>query len=495
MGMLDIFKGIFTGQGTSLDRQMIENAELGQEVDALTKALPAYPGKPADPESYSVNPVDISNTYMMDAGGAAVETKRGFDPDQLRAMANIPLIAAIINTRITQVAEFAAPNPSGNSIGFQIRLRHPHKTPTTAQQETIRDIYEFMQTCGDPRLDNEMNFEAFLRMIVRDSLTFDAACFEVVRTRGGQVCGFTPVDAATIRRSKLTESEKANGRRDPEGVRFVQVVNDKVVAEFTAKQLCYGIRRPRTDILFKGYGHPELELCVGLLTSLLNAEVYNSANFTNGISASGIVAVKTSMNPQLFRAFRREFYQMLSGSSNAKKTPLIQLSPDGDEDVKAINLSNTNAEMEFQEWVHHLMKQICAIWCVDPSEVGFEFGQTGVRSTLNEGSPLDKVVMSKERGLRPLLRAIEYWLNTYVIRELDPDMELVFTGLDSMSPAEKLKMDVEKVKSIMTVNEVRALYDMKPIEGGDIILDQNFLNAGAAPSPASPITASDEGEA
>lgn len=494
MGLLDRLRNLISGPTPpSLEQQMIEI----QEVEALlAKALPAYPSKPADIESVQVNAADIANSYMLDSSGAAAESKRGIDFEQLRVMARVPLIAAIINTRVNQVAEFAMPAPTGDDVGFQIRLKHPHKAPTTEQQETIRQLYEFMLTCGDPRLNFENNFEGFLRMLVRDSLTFDAGCFEVIRTRGGQVCGFINVDASTIRRSQLSEKEQAAGRRDPEGVAFVQVVGNKVNAEFGVKDLCYGIRRPRSDLQYRGYGEPELELCIGLLTNLLNAENFNAANFTNGISASGIVAVKTAMNPQLFRAFRREFYQMLSGSANAKKTPLIQLNPDGDEDVKAINLSASNREMEFQEWLHHVMKQICAIWAVDPVEIGFSFGDTGVSSTLTQGGPAEKVLMSRERGLRPLLRAIAYWINKYIVNELAPDMEFVFTGLDKMNPAEVLKMDVQKVRSFMTVNEVRSMYDLPPISGGDIILDPVYAaTSGGAAAPVEAPATSGEGSA
>jgi len=469
MGLLDRLRNLLLrSEAPSLELQM---QEINEVEELLQKALPAYPNKAADPTAVQVNVADIANSYMLDSTGVVAESKRGLDTEQLRAMARIPLIAAILNTRVNQVAEFAVPSPSGDDVGFQIRLKYPHDAPTPDQQETIRQVYEFISTCGDPRLDFENSFEAFLRMLVRDSLTFDAACFEVVRSRNGQVCGFLNVDSATIRRAQLTEAEKAAGKRDQEGVAFVQVVDNTVKGEFGVKDLCYGIRRPRSDVKFRGYGEPELELCIGLLTNMLNAENFNAANFTNGISASGIVAVKTAMNPQLFRAFRREFYQMLSGSHNAKKTPLIQLNPDSDEDVKAINLSATNKEMEFQDWLHHLMKQICAIWAIDPVEIGFSFGDTGVNSSLTQGGPADKVLMSRERGLRPILRAISYWLNKYIVNELAPDLELVFTGLDKMNPEEVLKMDVQKVKSFMTVNEVRAMYDLAPLDGGDTILD------------------------
>jgi phage portal protein BeeE len=207
---------------------------------------------------------------------------------------------------------------------------------------------------------------------------------------------------------------------------------------------------------------------------MLNSEIYNASNFSNGINVNGILAVKTKMNPQLFRSFRREFYSMLTGANNSKKTPLIQLDPDNDEDVKAVNLSSTNKEMEFQEWMNYLIKIACSVYQIDPAEIGFIFGTEGSRNTLYNAGPSERVLMSKEKGLRPTLRAIESWINRYVIDQIDPRFELFFTGLDTLSMKEKIELDGMRVRTFMTVNEVRALHDLPPIPNGNTILDQNF---------------------
>lgn len=447
------------------------------ETEEMIKALPAPTKTAPIPEAVQVSPIDVANAYLMDSSEGQAEANRGLDYEQLRAMSRVDFIAAIIQTRINQIAEFARPSRDGEDIGFKIQLKDQDATPTDSQRELISKVYEFMLSCGDSRIDFEATFESFLRMLVRDSLTFDQACFEVVRTRGGGIAGFQIVDAATIRRARMTEAERKAGRRDPNGVHYVQVVSHKVKAEWNAKDFCFGIRRPRSDIRYKGYGYPELEEAIPTLTALLNAEVFNASNFTNGISVSGIVAVKTKMNPQLFRAFRREFYAMLSGSHNAKKTPLIQLDPDGNEDLKALNLGSSNREMEFQEWINYNLKKVCALFQIDPQEVGFNFGQVGVRSTLNQQDPMSKVVMSKERGLRPLLRAVESWLNKYVINEIDSSIELVFTGLDVVPVDKQLQLDTSKVKAFMTVDEIRASYDLDPLPNGlgEVILDSVFM--------------------
>lgn len=445
--------------------------------DEVFKALPAPSATIPMPMSQQINSSDIANAYMLEGMTEGGETSRGLDYDQLLAMTRVPLIASIIQTRVNQVAEFATPSKDGNNVGFMIRLKDRDGVPNDDDLETIEQLYQFMLDCGDNRIAQETNFEAFLRMLVRDSLTYDQACFEVIRNRGGGVAGFMNVDSRTIRRTKMTDAEKKAGRRDPKKPQFVQVIDNKPKAEFMSNDLCFGIRRPRSDLRFHGYGFPELEEAVGLITHLLNADIYNSANFTNGISVAGIIAVKSKMNPQLFRSFRREFYQMLSGSANAKKTPLVQLDPDSNEDLKALNLSASNKDMEFQQWQHYLLKCICALYQIDPMELGFQFGQEGVKSSLNQKSGAERVLMSKEKGLRPLLRAVQQWINRYVIDQLDDRFELLFMGLDTTTAQEQLQMNIDKVKSIMTINEVRALYDLPALPNGDIILDSTFIQA------------------
>ena len=448
--------------------------------DEVFKALPAPSLKVPVPSSQQVNASDIANAYMLEGMNEGGETARGLDYDQLLAMTRVPLIASIIQTRINQIAEFATPSKDGNNVGFMIRLKDRDAMPSDDDLRTIDQLYQFMIDCGDNRIAHDTNFEGFLRMLVRDSLTYDQACFEVIRNRGGGVAGFVNVDSRTIRRTKMTADEKKAGRRDPDRPAYVQVIDHKPKAEFMSRDLCFGVRRPRADLRFHGYGFPELEESIGLITNLLNADIYNAANFTNGISVAGIIAVKSKMNPQLFRSFRREFYQMLSGSANAKKTPLVQLDPDSNEDLKALNLSSSNKDMEFQQWQNYLMKSICALYQIDPMELGFQFGQEGVRSSLNQSSGAERVLMSKEKGLRPLLRAVQQWVNRYIVSQLDDRFELVFTGLDTTSAQEQLKMNIDKVKSIMTINEVRALYDLPPLPDGDVILDSTFIQAYGA---------------
>jgi hypothetical protein len=444
--------------------------------DELNKVLSLHSEEEPQVKSREISRADIANSFMSSStgDGTFTEIARSLDHNLLQTMAKVPVISAIISTRCNQIAEFARPSFNGQELGFQIRLKNSIKSPNQEEMNEILKLTDFIRTCGDRRINFEETFESFIRMLVRDSLIYDQACFEVVRSKAGDVIGFLNVDSSTIKRAKLSQEEITNGRRDPNGTHYVQVIDNKVVAEFGVEELCFGVRRPRSDIRYRGYGYPELEELIRVITNMLNSEIYNASNFSNGINVNGILAVKTKMNPQLFRSFRREFYSMLTGANNSKKTPLIQLDPDNDEDVKAVNLSSTNKEMEFQEWMNYLIKIACSVYQIDPAEIGFIFGTEGSRNTLYNAGPSERVLMSKEKGLRPTLRAIESWINRYVIDQIDPRFELFFTGLDTLSMKEKIELDGMRVRTFMTVNEVRALHDLPPIPNGNTILDQNF---------------------
>ena len=453
-------------------------------LSLVIKALGYESSALATPEAH-IN--GVANLGMLEELSSESQHEgAGITFDHLRMMTSVPLIASIVNTRVNQVAEFGVPCKDGSSIGFQIKLRDGNRSPTEMEQQTIEDIYRFMESCGDPRLGSDVSFEGFLRMLTRDSLTFDQACFEIVFDGRGNVAGFQAVDSSTIRKAKMSAEERRAGRRDQKDIQFVQKIEGDVVAEFTGEQLCFGVRRPRTELKYRGYGFPELVECVGLVTSLINADTFNAANFSNGINVNGILAIKTKMNPQMFRSFRKEFYSMLSGASNAKKTPLIQLDPDSNEGVEAVDLGKSNRDMEFAQWQQYLQKSICAVFQIDPIEIGLKFGNEGQTSSLSEGSGETRLTSSKDKGLRPLLRALQSWINKYVVSKLDEDMELVFTGIDSVPVDVQLAMDQKRVSTYMTVNELRKQYDLPELPGGDIILNPVFAQASMVSGVSSP---------
>jgi len=423
---------------------------------------------------HNVDPHDHANAMMLQSYEGSGK-KYYFEETQsdklniqaLKNMSSHHLISSIIGSRINQCAEFAQYSPD-EDLGYKIVLKDEHSEMTDEDRKNVVALNRFLQQCGTNITDYELTFESFIRQIVRDSLIYDQACFEIVKNRKGQITSFMPVDSTTIKKAALSKEELKNGRRDPNGIRYVQVINNKIVAEYKQDELCFGVRRPRSDIRSQGYGHSELYELYAVLNNLFNAETYNAANFTNGINANGIIAIKSKMNPKLFRSFRREFYQMLNGVGNAKRTPLIQLDPDEKEDISSINLQPSNREMEYNTWMNYLIKVACGVYQIDPAEIGFVFGNESQSSSLFGTDPSARVLMGKEKGLRPLVRSLQSWINRYIIDQIDDRYKLVFTGLDSVSAMDKMKLEEHKMK-YMTLNEIRTIHDLPELEDGDIL--------------------------
>jgi hypothetical protein len=249
------------------------------------------------------------------------------------------------------------------------------------------------------------------------------------------------------------------------------------VATFDNDQLAFCIRRPRTNIVSRGYGFPELEELVKVVTHLVNAETYNASNFTNGIHANSILAIKSKMNPQLFRAFKREFYANLSGPAQAKRTPIIQLDPESQEEIESVNLGATAEEMGYKDWLGYLTKVACSVYQIDPAELGFVFGTEGQTGALTQQGPGARIQASKDKGLYPLLRSVQNWINRHIIHQVNDKYELRFMGLDADTEKEALASDIQRVSNYMTINEIRAKHGLEEIEGGDVILNQAYITA------------------
>ena len=465
----------------------LELLEIQDDGSRTSKALTELKEEALakDAMSYNINPYDIANSEMMssvsDHQGKMYYLETYNDGrvsyKTLETLSRHPLVSSIVQTRVNQVAEFAQ-FTDDEDLGFRIVLRDRSKDPTNEEREKAKQLTRFIQNCGSETLDFELTFEQFIRQIIRDSLVYDQCCFEVVRNKREEIIGFLPVDASTIRRSKITKDEKDAGRKDPQKTAYLQVLNDKVVAEFKQQDLCFGVRRPRTNISSRKYGFPELEELMQVLGDLRSAEIYNASNFNNGISANGIIAVKSKMDPKLFRSFRREFYQMLTGVNNAKRTPLIQLDPDTNEDIRSINLSHSNKEMEYNNWVNYLIKVLSSVYQMDPAEIGFVFGSEGQSSALIQADPTARIIMGKEKGLRPLVRSLASWMNKYIIYQLDDRFELEFIGLESVPTKLRVELEEHRMK-YMTINEIRATHDLAEIEDGHYIAD-HFARVKAA---------------
>ena len=390
----------------------------------------------------------------------------------LRQMARSPWIACIVQNMINKLLRFATPQRDPYSLGFKMIMRERKRAPTAVEDKEAQRLTQLMVQCGEFRTDNERYnrkyFDQFLQETMYDSFVLDSFCAEIVENKKGKPAFWAPVDAAEIFK---VFPQNVYGEYDANDAMYVQRKRSKDVAWFRGGQLIYGVRRSRTESNSYGYGYPELVELIEIVTAMMTAWAYNQKYFSQG-GPKGVVSVEGDMSPDKFKSFTRQMQFQAAGIKNAFRTVFLQIpsappgaaAPGG---MKYTAFGNPNREMEFGQWVDANFKIGCSLWGVEPGETGFYFPAAGVRSQMNESSPEAKLRHGELRWMHPTLRKMERWLNTGIVWRLNEDFEIAFMGDDAMSEVERAELAKLQIASTRTVDEVRALEDLKPLPNGE----------------------------
>jgi hypothetical protein len=439
------------------------------------------------PKAYVIDPLDFkANLGYKDKPFSLTYTT-------LKRMASAPIINAIIKTRKNQIADFAEPQADRYSTGFVIRKKPVlgvEVKMSERDKKTANAITDFVLNCGGKSSWTNDDFDTFIRKIVDDSLTYDQMTFECIRNRRGQLERFIATDAATFRLADSAFHDDYENRyfRDRGSTmwmnhdvridskpingyypQYVQVYQNSVVNEFYPWELCFAVRNPSTSIYANGYGCSELEDLISVVTSMLYSDEYNRRFFSQGSAPKGLLRVKGGMNQQALKQFRQQWQAMISGVMQSWKTPVVEA------DVDWIDLQKSNRDMEYNSWIEYLIKLTCAIYSIDPSEIGWDISRSTGNSGLFESSQADRLQHSKDKGLYPILKFIQRKINKYIIEPLNPEYEFVFMGLNGMTIEQELKMDIQKLQGFQTINEIRQKWDLPEIEGDEGNLIENSV--------------------
>ena len=454
-----------------------ENSEviLMQRADNIQKALPKTNVKSAFHNQWDIGMGAGIYNYMQPSNIARMSFSL------LKRMAASPIISAIIRTRVNQIAIFCTPfngpvRRGSTPLGYRIKIKNKHEKKYTKTDERIlKETIEFFNNMGTlPQRYSEQHpkrdgFETFTRKIIRDSLTYDQGCAEKVKSRSGGVSEIWAVDASTIRIAAL-KSKNA----------FVQVVQGMPKAEYMSDEMIFWIRNPRTDIEAMGYGYSEMEDLVATITAQLFADQYNRKMFSQGTTAKGLLNLKGDVNPDDLNDFRAQWKQMTSGMNNVWRTPVLNAK----EGAEFVSMGGTNREMEFSKWIEYLVKVASAVFQIDPAEINFDIakGSSG-QKPMFESSQEARMKQSKDKGLRPLLKQYQTMLNEEIISVFNENLELEFIGLDDSTEEETIKLSTQEVAAYKTVDEVReerGLDKLGEENGGNLILNPQYIQAMAA---------------
>lgn len=470
----------------------IEKAIRSDSPDDILRAQKAIDSiqgnnRGMQPKAFFIDPLEFnSNLGYKDKSFSLTYTT-------LKRMSKTPIINSIIKTRKNQIADFAEPQENKYSTGFIVRKKPKNGVEQKMDNKDKRiafAITDFLLKGGNVGAWEHDDFDTFIRKIVDDSLTYDQMTFEIMRNRRGQVESFVATDASTFRMANsyfakdydisYFKEDKGLWGQDTEDYgpkirgyypAYVQIYQNVKVSDFYPWELCFGVRNPSTSIYANGYGCSELEELINVVTAMLWGDEYNRRFFSQGSAPKGMLRVKGQVNEASLQQFKQQWQSMITGVMQAWKTPVVN------QDVEWVDLQKNNRDMEYSSWMEYLIKIACAIYNIDPMEIGWDISRSSGNKGLFEGGTEQRLQHSKDKGLYPLLKFLQRKLNKYIVEQIHPDYELVFMGLNGMTIAEELDMDIKKVGAFATINEIREKYEMKPLEEGDIIENAVFMQA------------------
>lgn len=419
----------------------------------------------------------IIDPYHLNSSFGYREKNNTLNYYTLRGMSKVHIVNSILKTRRTQILSFCEPQRDKYSTGFIIKKKTQDRfgvkdsTITKEEQKKINEITDFILNCGSQNsVWTGDDFNSFTSKFIQDSLSLDQGTFEVVTNRKGIPTEFFATDGATFRIAdeRPREEELIKGH----SISHVQVLDGRVVSEYYPWELCFGVRNPTTDIYKQGYGESELEILIKTVTSILNSDHYNSNFFRVGSNPRGLLRYSGNINQNSLSEFRENWNTMMTGVNNMHKVPIVNA-----DKIDWITTHETNKDMEFTKYYEFLIKVSCAVYTIDPSEIGFPMSGSADSKPMFEGNNEARLKYSKDKGLKPLLKFYQKLINKWIVSRLDPRFEFEFVGVDSTDEDTELDRDIKEVTNLKTIDEIRKKRGDEPLPDGkgNIILNSFYM--------------------
>lgn len=422
MGMLDRLFGLdkiiesqVEAQTTKLGKTITEHLD-----SQMTKAASAV--APSQPKvmRYQVDPLNQNSLYNRKKPDSSVpfEVLRKFSIQH-------EISRAAINYRKRQLSR----------LDWDIVTASEDQT--TLNPTDVATVKLFFKNIGGAG----NKYRKFINRLVEDLLVLDAIALYNQRTNGGQLYTILPIDAATIR---LRVDQSGNTPLPPEAA-YKQVIRGQVVAEFTTDEMIYDMMNPRTN---SPYGLAPLESLMIIVSSSLKAGLWNLSYLTDGNIPEGFFGVPKEWTPQMIKDFQANWDAVMAGDEAA--TAKLKFTPEG-----SYTPAKKQSDMAWEQFNDWLMKVTCALFDVQPSEIGFHPNKGGLGGA---GMAQQASTTSDEKGLEPLAQFVEEIFTEVIQVELGyENLAFHFSGLDKDKDA-KTEAEVNEIKlrsGQVTLNELR----------------------------------------
>lgn len=417
------------------------------------------------------------------------------------------LVSSIIQCRVDTLLRFSRPEHRRFEMGFRVLKKDESSEYTKQELEEIAAIEDFIYNCGRKEgtpVSERMLFGEFLKLVTRDALTFGHVAVEKVKTRAGGLHRLRPLPAESVylinknkSKAQLEQEDKQasqiytkpksdNDPRNEQEVNHVdvdyfkytqQTADGRTYANFGDEDLIFKLFNPQNFADLNGYCYSPLELAIINVTNHMNVENYNANFFTQGYAARGVLHLKGTTTQSQLSNFRRQFYNSITGTQHAWRTPIIA----GLDDVQWVPMSGSAREMEYINFNNHIMRIICAQFQIDPVELGLDYlVSANGRAPSQQANNEYKIVYSRERGLVPVLMFIEDMINCDILPAIDDSFthkyKFKFTGYTDETPQTEIAQMQAEMSVYKSMNDLLVQSQKTKLKtpAADLPMNQNF---------------------
>ena len=351
---------------------------------------------------------------------------------------------AAINARKRQITslewEIVPLDQSGDKMEY--------KNNKIKMANDIQLVSKFFDNIGG----RTMRFRKFLDMVIEDLLVLDAVALMRVKSKGGDLLQLTPIDAATI---KLLVDDFGD-TPEPPNTAYYQVIRGALVAELTTDDLIYDFMNPRSST---PYGLAPLETLIIVVSSALRGNLVNLNYLTDGNVPEGFYTMPESWSMQQIKEFQEIWDAYIAGDPRASSR--LRFMPPG-----TYTPAKKVEDMRYEKFAEWLMLCTCALFDVQPQELGF----TAHQSTKANASEQSDIQI--KRGTLPLANFIREMFRTIIQQDLGfTNLDFRFRGMEDRDELAEAQARTERITSgYSTVDEERADDGLDPIG-----IDQPFV--------------------
>lgn len=421
--------------------------------------------------------------------------------DFLRKMAETPLIRAIHSAIIMEAETYAKPALTRDDRGFEIYMADEAGEPTSKDKERMQEITDLLMAGGVPhqrKTDGAMGpwsgdqqeegdrFPTFAQKALYDSLALDWSCWRIEpghNRRAYPVAFMKAMDSATVRFvDQVPKAQRQDqwGNKPEVGyipefrrgqrVEFVELDEQgRPANEYTWDEVVPFVRNGKADLAHAGYGWPELASLVEIVAGMLTSVEHNVNYFTTNSVPPGIVAATGDWDQEWLETFLWELTKPGSGGDKINRLPLLFGAPDAKMNYLPFRQTEKQ-DMYWKNWLSFLMAVACAVYHVAAEDVNFQaFLTVGGMQTGTGGD--ERVRQQRSKGFFSIMGDLADTLNLRIVSRFYADStgygpyRLRWRNLVPTDEEKERQYDTQDLQNgVLTINEVRARRDMRPIK-------------------------------